>query len=285
MTTVWEQISDEISLVSLPDVYLRLKSVLDDPDSSMADLAEIVGNDPALAARVLRIVNSAYFGLAAEIDTIQRAVNLLGTQEIHDLVLAVSVAQSFSGMADETMDMNRYWRRSVMAAVCARELARLCNVLDADRLFVGGLLSDIGHLFIYQHAPDKAEQAVALAETQQVALFKAERAVLGIDYAQVGGELMRRWHLPQTLWEPTELHVEPDRSKTYALSTSVIHIASVMAVANARGEALDTALETVSPSAWHATGLSAEICVGIIDEVEPMVAGVVETIIPGSIAA
>ena len=103
MATVWEQISDNVSLVSLPDVYLRLKSVMDDPDSSMGDLADVVGTDPALTARLLRIVNSAYFGLAAEIDTVQRAVNLLGSQEVHDLVLAVSVAQSFAGMAQETI--------------------------------------------------------------------------------------------------------------------------------------------------------------------------------------
>ena len=74
MPSVWEQISDNVSLVTLPDVYLRLKAVLDDPNSCMADVADVVGNDPALTARLLRIVNSAYFGLAAEIDTVNRAV-------------------------------------------------------------------------------------------------------------------------------------------------------------------------------------------------------------------
>lgn len=158
-------------------------------------------------------------------------------------------------------------------------------MLDADRLFVGGLLSDIGHLFLYQYAPDKAGQAMALAETQQVPLFKAERAVLGIDYAQVGGELMRRWKLPQTLWEPTEMHPEPGRSQTYSLSTSVIHIASIMAMSADREDDLQIALQSVAASAWHDTGLSIETCCGIMPEVAQLVGGVVETILPDSAAA
>ena len=88
MATVWERISENAQLPSLPDVYLRLKQVLDDSDSCMADVAEVVGSDPAMTARLLRMVNSAYFGLATDIDTVNRAVSLLGTQEVHDLVLA-----------------------------------------------------------------------------------------------------------------------------------------------------------------------------------------------------
>ena len=271
MPSVWEQISDNVSLVTLPDVYLRLKAVLDDPNSCMADVADVVGNDPALTARLLRIVNSAYFGLAAEIDTVNRAVNLLGTQEVHDLVLAVSVAHSFAGVSPKTMDVQRFWRRSVFCAVAARELAGLCNVLDADRLFVGGLLSDIGHLFLYEYAGEKTEQAAVLAAAQGVPLFKAERAVLGVDYAQVGAELMRRWRLPQTLWEPIEAHPEPGRSHEFALSTSVVHIASLIAAACDRGDNVDDALAAAANSAWHTTGLSIDASVAIVPNVERQV--------------
>ena len=197
MSTVWENISQKARLISLPDVYFRLKAVLDDPNSNLADVAEVVGNDPAMTAKLLRIVNSAYFGLGTEIDTVTRAVGLLGTQEVHDLVLAASVAQSFEGMSNEIMDMHKFWRRSVVCAITGRELASLCNVLDSERVFVAGLLCDIGHLFIYQLAPQKAQQALELAEVQGAPLYKAERALLGIDFARVGADLMRQWQLPQ----------------------------------------------------------------------------------------
>jgi len=129
LSTVWESISQNVRLVSLPDVYLRLKAVLDDPNFNLADVTEVVGTDPALTASLLRIVNSAYFGLGAEIDTVSRAVGLLGMHEVHDLVLTASVAQSFEGMSNEIVDMHQFWRRSVDCAITARELASLCKSL------------------------------------------------------------------------------------------------------------------------------------------------------------
>lgn len=280
MSTLVEQISQSAKLVSLPDIYLRLKAVLDDPDSNLADVADVVGKDPAMTVRVLRLVNSAYFGLATEIATVSRAISLLGSQEVHDLVLAVSVAESFDGMSNEVMDMSRFWRRSVVCAINGRELASMCNVLDSERLFVAGLLRDIGHLFIYQAAPQKAQQAIQLAKLQNAPLYKAERAILGVDYAQIGADLMRRWQLPQSLWEPTECHLEPERSQEYGLFNCLVHIASALTEAAEGDLDLETALSQVSPHAWEMTGLTPEQCHGIIAKVQPQVGAVINLIFP-----
>lgn len=280
MPTVWEDISRNARLVSLPDVYLRLKAVLDDPNSNLADIAEVVGNDPAMTARILRIVNSAYFGLGSEVDTVSRAVSLLGSQEVHDLVLATSVAESFAGMSNEIVDMHKFWERSVVCAITSRELATLCNFLDSERLFVGGLLRDIGHLFIYQIAPQEARQAIELAREQGTPLYQAERALLGVDYAKVGADLMRKWQLPQSLWEPTEYQVEPEKSHDYDIFTNVIHIAAHLTEGTDNGMGVDAALARVSGHAWQLTGLSPEQCAGIRNKVELQVAAVMHLIFP-----
>ena len=280
MSTVWEQLAANARLVSLPDVYLRLRSVLDDPNSNLADVADVVGKDPAMTTRLLRIVNSAYFGLGNEIDTVSRAVGLLGTQEVHDLVLAASVAKSFEGMSSELMDMQRFWRQGVRRAIIGSELAVLCNVLDGERLFVAGLLSDIGHLYIYQLAPQKAQQAIELAQVQGIPLYKAEQALLGTDYARVGGELMRRWQLPQSLWEPTEFQVEPTGSQEYELFTSLVHIA--IHIADGADKDLDTAicLAGVWAHAWEVTGLSAAQCGDLSERIESQVDSVTQLMFP-----
>ena len=316
MSTVWEQLAANARLVSLPDVYLRLRSVLDDPNSNLADVADVVGNDPAMTTRLLRIVNSAYFGLGNEIDTVSRAVGLLGTQEVHDLVLAASVAKSFEGISSELMDMQRFWRQGVRRAIIwalpsgirsidaglrrdllgdahrgravqgvrraiiGRELAILCNVLDGERLFVAGLLSDIGHLYIYQLAPQKAQQAIELSQVQGIPLYKAEQALLGTDYARVGGELMRRWQLPQSLWEPTEFQVEPTGSQEYELFTSLVHIA--IHLADGADKDLDTAicLAGVWAHAWEVTGLSAAQCGDLSERIESQVDSVTQLMFP-----
>ena len=285
MSTAWENISQHARPVSLPAAYLRLKTVLDDPRSNLADVADVVGKDPAMAARLLRIVNSAYFGLATEVDTVSRAVALLGTQDVHDLMLAASVTQSFEGLSDQVVDMERFWLKSVLCAICARELATLCNVLDSERLFVGGLLRDIGHLLIYQAEPHKAQRAIELAQLQNAPLYKAERAVLGIDYARVGAELMRQWQLPRSLWEPTEFHIEPKSSGDYALFTALVHIAAVLADAPDRDQDIDSALETVSGIAWELTGLSPAECALVPHKAHPQVTGVMQLILPHAQAA
>jgi HD-like signal output (HDOD) protein len=280
MSTEWESISQNARLVSLPDVYLRLKTVLDDPNSNLADVAEVVGNDPGITARLLRIVNSAYFGLGSEVDTVSRAVGLLGTQEVHDLVLAASVAQSFEGMSNEVMDMRKFWRRSVVCAITGRELASLCNVLDGERLFVAGLLRDIGHLYIYQLAPQKAQQAIELAAVQGTPLYKAERTLLGVDFARVGADLMRQWQLPQSLWEPTEYQVEPAKSQEYDLFTCLVHIAAHLTEGAEHGFGIEVALAGVLEHAWRVTGLTPGQCAVVVDRVEAQVAAVMRLIFP-----
>ena len=135
MITAWEQVTTQTKLISLPDIYIQLKAVLDDPNYALADIEAVIEKDPAITARLLRMVNSAYFGLAVEISTVNRAINLLGTQQIHDLVLATSVSETFTGIPDDIMNMQQFWRHSVFCAAASRVLAAACNVLDSDRLF------------------------------------------------------------------------------------------------------------------------------------------------------
>lgn len=280
MSSVWKTISQNVKLASLPDVYLRLRSVLDDPDSNLADVTDVVASDPALAARLLRIVNSAYFGLDSEIDTISRAVGLLGTQEVHDLVLTASMAHYFEGMSNDVMSMDKFWRRSVESAITTRELAFLRDVLDSERLFVVGLLRDIGHLFIYQLAPHEAQQAIELSQRRNIPLHEAERSLLGADYAEVGADLMRRLQLPRSLWEPAEFQLAPEKSQEYGMFTSLVHITACLLGGVERGLTVDEALDEVSEHAWRVCGLTRKQCARISDRVDPQVAAVMRLIFP-----
>jgi HD-like signal output (HDOD) protein len=280
MPSVWEKVTENAKLISLPDVYLRLKSVLDDPDYCMGDVANVLSHDPAMTARLLRLVNSAYFGLASKIDTVNRAISMLGVQQVHDLVLAASVAQTFEGMSNHVMDMEKYWRNSVYCAIAARELAVMCNVLDGERVFVAGLLRDIGHLIMYQAAPVPAMQALQQAKKQGAPLYKVEWAMLGIDYAKIGGALMRQWNLPRSLWEPAECHVEPALSQEYRLFTVLVHLASLITHAAQDSNDISPMMSKAAPLAWQLTGLSLEQCAAVPAKVDRQLASVMELIFP-----
>ena len=280
MSLFTQAILKNARLVSLPDVYLRLREVLQDPDYSANDISRVISHDPAVTAKLLRIVNSAYFGLGTQIDSVSRAVGLLGSQGVSDLVLSMSVASSFNGISNEVMDMQRFWRKSVVRAITSRELAGRCNVLDSERLFVCGLLSDIGHLFLYQAVPQKAEQALQLARQRHMPLHKVERAMFSVDYAHIGAELVRHWQLPVSLSETIEFHVEPSKSTDYELFTSVVHIASLMTDADDQHIPLQEALARVSAYAWQATSLSVEDCEDIQPDIDSQVGGVMQLMFP-----
>jgi HD-like signal output (HDOD) protein len=265
MGTVWEQVTAETKLVSLPDVYLKLKSVLDSEDYVLADIEQAISHDPALTARLLRMVNSAYFGLAVEISTVSRAINLLGTQQVHDLVLATSVTQTFQKIPEEVMDMQSFWRRSVYCAAASRQLAAACNVLDSDRLFVAGLLSDIGHLVMYQVIPDLSLECITKAKERELPIDIMEHKLLGFDYAMVGAELLHQWNLPMSLSEPVKFHLHASNSIEYPLETAIVHIASLLASAFAANENPEGYLNSMSEVAWQVTGLDSDQCLVIHD--------------------
>ncbi|MCB1880246.1 MAG: HDOD domain-containing protein [Gammaproteobacteria bacterium] len=280
MSTIWEQVTAGAKLISLPDIYLRLRAVLDDPDFSMSDVSDVICRDPGMTARLLRLVNSAFFGLAAKIETVTRATSLLGTQQVHDLILATSVAETFDGMSSEVMDMHRFWRRSIHCGVLSRLLANKCNVLDSERLFVAGLLRDIGHLVMYQTIPDLSRQAMEQSAATSQPLFKIEREIIGLDYARVGGALMRQWDLPKSLTQAAEFHVEPGRAVENALETAIVHLAALVAESCDAGEAPDSWQARIDEAAWQLAGLSLAQCSECQIEADGQIEQVMQLIFP-----
>jgi len=275
-----EEISSKAKLMSLPDLYVRLRTILNDPNFTMGQIAELIGNDPGMSARMLKIVNSAFFGFPARIETISRAISMLGTQQVHDLVLATSVTKTFDGISSDVMDMHTFWYNSVYCAVASRLVATACNVLDSERLFVAGLLRDIGHLLMYQHEPELSEQCMRAAEETGRPLFRVERELFGYDYAQVGALLMRQWKLPRSLVEATELHVEPARANDHALECGIVHIACQLTQAMATGTEVEQQVLRADPFSWSVTGLSPNECPALYLDAESQMGEVMAVIFP-----
>ena len=268
MHTAQTLVKESVELISLPDIYIRLRNVIASPDWSMADIADIVANDPSITARLLKLVNSPFFGLVSKVDTITRAINLLGIQQVHDLVLATSVIDSFSGFTNDYFNIYDFWFNGVYCAVTARLLAYYCQDLGTERPFVAGLLHNIGHLVTYQKIPEESLRALEIATQKNISLYRAERELLGFDYAQVGAELMREWKLPKSLQEITEFHVEPEKASDFQLETAIIHIASVMTQNALAQIAIAPETLAINPLCWEITGLSVEDMPALKKEVD-----------------
>ncbi len=271
MHTAKTLVKESIELISLPDVYIRLRDVISSPNSSMSDVAQIIAHDPAITARLLKLVNSSFFGLVSKVDTMTRAINLLGTQQVHDLVLATVVVDSFSGFVNESLNIYDFWFNGVYCAVTARLLAYHCKNIDTERPFIAGLLHNIGHLVSYQIMPDESCAAHDIAQQKNIELYKAEREVFGFDYAEVGAELMREWNLPLSLQEITEFHIEPEKSSDFKLETNLVHIASIITHNSIFKIPVTPETLAINDNCWKTTGLSVDDMADIKSEVDKQV--------------
>jgi len=243
---------------SLPDVFRRINEVIDKPFASADEIAKIVMEDPGLSSRLLRLVNSSIFSFPGEIDTISRAIAIVGTSQIRDLALATCVIEMFEDVSSEFVNMRSYWHHCLATAVCARLLAQYAEVDNFERYFVAGLLHDIGSVVIYLRGGRRIKRLVKRCVERRQNLITAERAVFGFDHTDVGRELLRLWGLPDVLQEAVGAHHQPDRATRYPHVAWVTHIAEFLVEARDMGTNGEQRVSPVVEEAWLKLGLSTE---------------------------
>ena len=263
-------------LATLPDVYARVRQTLDNPTSTHADVADALATDPALSARLLRMANSAFYGRPSSIATISGAVGLLGTQQIHDLVLATAVIHAFDGFSSDLIDRRAFWRSSLFAACAAKELADHCDILDCERLFVGGLLATVGLLILYQELPEMMHSIITDARKQDADTASLQRDRLGFDYARLSAALFTSWQLPPELVVPIRGHTQPSAAKDSLLEAGILHIATQMAAARADGKSLNELVPRLDNNAWDVTQLS----ISKLEQIDHDARALTEEIVP-----
>lgn len=255
MKNAEELVNMSSSMLSLPDVYLQVKGVIDNPESTMADLSRVISIDPGMTAIVLKLVNSAFYGMPRKVETISRAVGILGMQPLHDLVLAISVTKTFSGLSQQVMTMKTFWANSFFSGLAARELARKCFLVDSERMFVEGLLRDLGHLLLYQHLPEQAEEAIKIAANTGEPIQTTEQNLIGFDYTQVGKALIDAWQLPRNIGEAIRHQHHPSGTPDYQFEAALLNIAGALTEGfqSPNGQGIWKAL--VALESWTLTGL------------------------------
>lgn len=242
-----------VGLISLPDVCVRVKDLVDNPNSSASDIGKVVSSDAALTARLLRVVNSAFYGFPSRIETVSRAITIVGNRELRDLVFAATVAGIFEKVPGDLVDIESFWRHSVYCGIVSRIIAKKRRVLHDERLFVAGLIHDIGRLVIAFKVPEQCRQIMQYTKEQNVPLHEAEQAILGFDHAQVGEQLMKAWSLPQSHQLAVANHHTPKRANPYTLEASIVYLANAITeLAEAGAHGMDH-LESVPAEIWEVT--------------------------------
>jgi len=273
-----------VNLISLPEIYMRVSQVLEDPNHNAKQLGDIICHDPALTARILRIVNSAYYSLAVKVELVSRAVSVVGEDDLRNLILATSAVEAFKRIPNQLLDIDLFWRHSVHTGIIARLLSRHCNILHGERLFIAGMLHDIGKLVLYYKEPELSQEVLLEAADSDGLLYAAEKRVIGFTHADVGGALMDAWKLSDTLKDVVTYHHTPLRAKKYPMETAIVHIANC--IVNAIGpdtivdeHMLDDMLD-FEPETLQITGLDLNILPEIMDKAWEQAAEVLDIICP-----
>ena len=194
---------------SPPILYYQLREKLDDPDSTFEDLAAIIRTDTAMSARLLKIVNSAFYGFDEKVDTLTHALNIIGTDQLTDLALAAIVTSKFQGIPRDLINMESFWMHSIGCGIAARKIAERIPGVEAEKMYLGGMLHDIGSLILFKESPEDAKKILLRCKESGENLFNVEKEILGYDHAEVGALLLTEWKLSERLVEIVKYHHQP----------------------------------------------------------------------------
>ncbi|WP_431102776.1 HDOD domain-containing protein [Roseateles noduli] len=263
-------------LPPLPSVVLELIESLGREELGATQLATQISQDQALAAKTLRLANSSFYGRGRQVGSVAEAIGVLGLRTVRSVLTAAGLAGSFR--RSPGFDHEIFWRHSIGSGLCAQALAGELRRDDADLAFTVGLLHDVGQLALAcSFAPAYAE-ARRWRHDQDCAAGEAERAVLGVDHAEVGGLIASRWNFAPAIVAAIREHHAPPAAAGLTL-TSIAHVADAIAHALGLAGDADEAVPTLLPSLWAACGLDDAACMRVFAHAEAQFETVCEAIL------
>ena len=279
-----ETMVDQVdALFSLPALCRQLNRLHRGNAADSAKVAELIGYDPALTARLFQLANAPEFP-GPPVESIPAGIARIGSGRLGELLASAAGTGAFQEIDPALVDMEDFWHHSLCCALASSSLARHAGLEDPERLFLAGLLHDIGQLVIYRVHPRLSARVLSDSRELESYRYQMEKTLIGVTHAQAGRELLRRWRLPEMIQRAVEFHHEPGLAGAFLVESSIVHIAT--AVANCVEPSWKVrmrrhdAVRQINPVAWEATGLTPavidltvrEFCAESIDvlgEVDP----------------
>lgn len=215
---------------TLPVIYQKLLTEMKNPDVSIPDIAELVTKDQALVAKILHLVNSAFYGYKQEIKTISRAVVILGFRALSNAALAISVFDYFKDEeSTDSIDINKFWEHSIATASIAKVLATSNPKCQEEEAFIVGLLHDMGKLIEKRYFPEDFDKIHILAREKDISWHEAEKSLYKVNHASIGKTVFRSWDFPVSVVEAIQLHHLPKAATRFPHMAALVHIADFIA--------------------------------------------------------
>jgi putative nucleotidyltransferase with HDIG domain len=254
------------NLPTIPGVVAKISRMVENPETSAAEIGRLITQDQVLSAKVLRMANSAFFGMSRKISSIPQALMILGFDVVKGLVLTSSVFDMIQ------KSMAGLWEHSIGCASAAGAVAETLGRDDAEEVLVAGLLHDLGKVVLALNLPDDLKLIQERVNADRMYFHEAEAAVLEFHHGEIGQWLAEHWNLPDSLAEPMRLHHHPERAVAHPEATAIVHIADSIIRAWGCGWSGDGLVPPISPAACDLLGLKAGDFKAILDRLEPRLA-------------
>lgn len=262
------------TIPTLPTVVDKITRLLQNPQTSAEEIGRAITTDQALASKVLKLVNSAFYGFPGRISTITHAVVILGFSTVKNIVLTASIFDAFKKkqIASSRFDIDTFWFHSVACGAASQALAKYIGVSEKEECFIAGLIHDIGKIIMCQYLPEEFSEAFGRAQTEGVLLYDAEKALFSDTHQEIGGMLSESWNLPHSLQNAVKYHHMPTPSRDHFAVTAIVHTADILVRALDYGNGGDTKIPSMSQQVWDNLGLHTmplePLLEGISDEVD-----------------
>lgn len=256
-----QEIKKISGLPTLPGVVTKLCAMVDSPDVSAAVIGKLIASDQVLAARILKLVNSAFYGFPGRISSISQAFVLLGFNVVKGLAVSASVFDMMKG------HLEGLWRHSLACSMVAAQVAKVLEEADAEEIAVAALLHDIGKVALWTKFPEEMILIMDKIKVKDATIVELEEEQFGMTHPEIGEILVKQWNLPENLIEPIRFHHTPHRSKKYERRTHIIHLADIITKGLGYTFSNDYYVSALNKKSWKFLELNDEILSKIIEEV------------------
>ncbi len=212
MISAHQFISDMAEYISMPEIYLDIRRLINEQDARIEDFVNIIESDSMLSVRLIRMANSDFFGFPHKTKNLHQAIDMIGVKQLHDLLLSSLCLRTFSSIPEQVLNLKAFWHYGVQCGITASTIARHSSILASNHYFTLGLLHEIGHAVMYLKSPELCIQVLDESQTQEITVTDLERTHLGFDYGQLGAELMQLWHLPEVYQQVAAHHLQPQQA-------------------------------------------------------------------------
>ncbi|GJL79855.1 MAG: HD family phosphohydrolase [Nitrospinaceae bacterium] len=268
-------VDSTVQLGSLPTIFYQINEAVEDPECSFSEIGEIISKDSALCARLLKIVNSSFFGFSSKVETITHAVTIVGMVQLRDLALATAIINNFKGIPRDAVNMKSFWHHSIAVGLAGQVIGTFLKKPNPERFYVLGLLHDLGRLLLFLAVPEDMNRVLELNKDEGL-LHEAECKVLGWDHADVGAELLKKWYLPDRLVQGVRYHHSPSNAPNFPFEAAVVHVGDIVAQTMEQGSSGERFVPPLDGKAWDILGMQPSMLSSIVTQVDRQVGDLVE---------